>query len=285
MIHIYEKVNKNEKYAYGIKEIVDENPFKNPCIITLIAIPDELKYINGSLRAVANLVNPQIDTEYKRDKRILGLGYGKRRVPTSEDLLEFVDNYFYPLVTKDNMKMDIIDVMKNFRNLTFLTYCNGARNFILLENALIKMMEYVGYQSSEIKMILSQICLVSVTGNLIQSMGTNTTCIAFGDIYDQKYELDYKIGLNIMRSLFKREYVYVNYESLLGFVTARSSEGDLYRYMLEDPIITPRIKAILNTSLDNANDNKNSDSFNPITYKKIEDALEYKKVRKNSRVI
>ena len=280
MIHVYEKVNKNEKYLYGIKEIINENPFKSPCIITLIAIPDELKYINGALRTVANLVNPQIDTEYNINKRILGLGYGNRRMQTRDEAYEFIDKYFYPLITENNEKIDIIKAMKNLRNLTFFTYCNGARNFIAIEYALIKKMEEIGYQPDEIKIILSQICLVSVTGNLMQSTGTNVTCIAFGDIYDSKYEIDKKIIFNILKALSFRKYTYVNYKSLLGFVTARSREGDLYRYMLDDPIIAPRIQTLLNSSLDNAIENNNSDNFNPITYKKIEDVLEYKKVLK-----
>lgn len=282
MIHIYEKVCKNEEYPYGIKEITDENPFKNPCIITLIAIPDEVKYINGSLRMVANLVNPEIDTKYNINKRILGLGYENHRNPTIEEINEFIDKYFYPIITEDNKKMEPIKVMKNLRNLTFLTYCNGARNFISIENNLIKKMKYIGYQNKDIKLILSQICLVSVTGNLMQSTGTNTTCIAFGDIYDQKYEPDYKRGLNILNSLFQKEYVYVNYQSLLGLVTKITSEGDLYRYMLNDPIITSRIKTLLNMSLDNAIENVDIENFNPLTYKKIEDVLEGNKVLKKT---
>ena len=172
--------------------------------------------------------------------------------------------------------------MRNFRNITFLTYCNGARNYKLIENALKKKMTDIGYEVNEIKLILSQICLVSLTGNIIKSVGTDTTCISFGDIYDEKYEADPKTIIDILNKNSKIDYLYVNYESLIGFVTARCEDGDLYRYMFNDPVITPRIKAVLNASLENAIDNRDNDIFNPITYSKIEEVLEDKKVLKKT---
>ena len=36
MVHLYEKVCKTDTNKYGIREVVDENPFeKGPCIITI----------------------------------------------------------------------------------------------------------------------------------------------------------------------------------------------------------------------------------------------------------
>ena len=102
MVHIYEKICKIEKNPYGIIERQDENVFKSPCIITIIAGPIFLKNINGSLRQVANLVNPDIDNNYDENRRILGLGFGDykeeyerftRITPTEEELENFMQKY------------------------------------------------------------------------------------------------------------------------------------------------------------------------------------------------
>jgi len=74
MIHIYEKTCKTKNNTFGIIERQDKNIFKTPCIITIIAGPIFLKNINGSLRQVANLVNPDIDNYYDENRKILGLG-------------------------------------------------------------------------------------------------------------------------------------------------------------------------------------------------------------------
>ena len=82
MVHIYEKICKTKENPFGIIKRQDENIFKRPCIITIIAGPIYLKNINGSLRQVANLVNPDIDNYYDENRRIIGLGFA------SEDMIE-----------------------------------------------------------------------------------------------------------------------------------------------------------------------------------------------------
>ena len=48
MVHIYEKICKTKENQYGIIERNDNNIFKSPCIITIIAGPIFLKNINYS---------------------------------------------------------------------------------------------------------------------------------------------------------------------------------------------------------------------------------------------
>lgn len=78
MIHVFEKVCKTDLNRYWIKEIVNENPLiSGPCVITILPSAPHISHINGALRQVANLVNPDIDTNYDPDRRLLGLGYGQ----------------------------------------------------------------------------------------------------------------------------------------------------------------------------------------------------------------
>ena len=73
MVHIYEKVNKTDDNVYGIKEITDENPLKTgPCIITILALPVFLEDVNGFLKYIAPLVNPDINSHYDPDRRLFG---------------------------------------------------------------------------------------------------------------------------------------------------------------------------------------------------------------------
>ena len=280
MVHIYEKVNKTDDNVYGIKEITDENPLKTgPCIITILAIPMFLKNINGSLRQVAELVNPDIDQFYDSDRRILGLGFGdyneqngrfSRINPSDEELENFLSTYFYPLLVENNSRINTLDAMKNFRNITFLTYCNGAKVFKSIEEKLKIKMKELGYDDSEIGMILSQICLASISGNVIQKKGTSALAISFGDVNDGDYETNERIiaGINELGSGF------INYGSSLGFAVADNGEHDFKKHMTGDPILSSRIAAFLNASIQNALDNRNNEIINPITYEKIEKAFE-----------
>ena len=77
MIHIYEKTCKTKTNLFGLIELEDDQTLKKgPCIVTILAGPVSKKSINGSLRQVAQLINPNIDTHYDKDRRILGLGFG-----------------------------------------------------------------------------------------------------------------------------------------------------------------------------------------------------------------
>lgn len=280
MVHIYEKTCKTTNNEYGIVKIQDENVFKRPCIITIIAGPIFLKNINGSLRQVANLVNPDIDNNYDNFRRILGLGFGDykeeygrftRITPTEEELEEFMQKYFYPLIEKNNEKLDVFESMKNMRNITFVTYCNGALVFKKIENKLEQKMSSLGYTSSEIGLILSQICLAAISGDVIKRRGTKALAITFGDVLD----LDFEKNKNIFSSnqnIVDRGYI--SYGDSIGFGIIGDGEHSFKKHMTENPILSEKIKIFLNTSLDNAIYNQEEDIIEPLTYEKMEIAFQ-----------
>ena len=276
MVHIYEKVCKTPDNEYGIREITNENPFINgPCIITILAIPMFLKNINGSLRQVAELVNPDIDYNYDQDKRILGLGFGNfneqygrfsRMNPSQEELDDFLNKYMYPLFINNDTKLDVLLAMKNFRNLTFLTYCNGAKVFKQIEDKIKEKMQSIGYSDSDISMILSQVCLAAISGNTIKHTGTLALSILFGDINDG----DYENNNEIIKSINEMQQGFVNYDSSIGYAVAKDGEHSFKRHMTEDIDLSSKISAFLNISVENAIENKYNDIINPITYEKIQ---------------
>lgn len=288
MIHIYEKTCKTELNPYGITKIEDEKVFKKgPCIITIIAGPIYLKNINGSLRQVANLVNPDIDNYYDKERRILGLGFGDykpeyerftRINPTEEELDFFVKKYFYPIIEENNTKLDTFTAMKNMRNITFVTYCNGSLVFKKIENNLEQRMQELGYTKGEIGLILSQICLAAVSGMVMQKKETKTLAITFGDVLD----IDFEKNKNIFdKNTNINENGYINYGTSIGFGIIGDGEHSFKKHMTENKILSEKIKIFLNTSLDNAIYNQNEEIIDPITYEKIEESFNYNSDKKH----
>ena len=282
MVHIYEKVCKTENNQFGIVEISDENPIiKGPCIITILAMPMFLKNINSFLRQVAKLVNPEIDFNYDPDRRILGLGFGdyseqdgkfSKMSPSQEELEEFLTMYFYPLFIENNSKINVLEAMKRFRNITFLTYCNGAKVFKAIEDRIKEKMKEVGYTDSEFRMIFSQVCLAAISGDVISRVGTSSLAISFGDVNDSEYERNERT----IEEINNLGQGFINYDSSLGFAVANDEDHSFKRHMTGDSILSSKISAFLNTSIENALKNRNDEIINPITYEKIQKAFDEK---------
>ena len=279
MVHIFEKTCKTESNIYGLKEIDDEFVLKNgPCVITILAGPISKQSINGSLRQVAKLINAEIDTNYDKDRRILGLGFGEykekyerftRIDPTEEELNICMEKYFYHLISENNKKIDVLTAMKNLRNLTFVTYCNGAKAFVKIEKKLTEKMEELEYTNKEISMILSQIALAAVSGRIIQRKSTKALSITFGDVLDNEFERNPNI-FEDNKEVNNNGFIQYNYNSI-GFGIEGDGEHSFKKHMTENEILK---ETFLNTSLNNAIDNYYSnDIINPLTYEKVENAF------------
>lgn len=280
MIRLYEKVCKTEETPFGIKEVIAENPLKNgPCVITVIATPIFLKEVNGAMRQVADLINPDIDNTYDANRRIFGLGFGNFNEeygrfsmfsPSLKDIDEFINKYFVPLFVENFVRLEPLKAMKNFRNINFLTYCNGAKSVLLIERCLKEKMTEVGYSEGEINMILSQICFAAISGNILKNNDTNTLAISFGDVNDYDFENDEKT-INGIEEINKG---FIKYDSSIGFAVSKDSNHSFKRHMTEDSDLSKMISCFLNTSIDNAIENKYNEVVEPITYKKMEYAFD-----------
>lgn len=282
MINVFEKVCKTEKNEFGMEEVKDENPFgKGPCIITILPVPQFFSQINGFMRLVADIVNPDIDDNYDPDRRIFGLGFGtinrdmevgviNYRPPVREDINEFLEKYFHPLFLKDGKPIDVFDAMKNFRNLTIVTYCDGAVRYKVIEGSLYNKLVSFGYTDADARMILSQICLAAVSGTVIRYKGSYATSICFGDAYDTDYfsNRGTQVGLEELGGSG-----YITFDSTLGYAIAGDGNHDLPTHMSSDTEVSRKIGILLNFSINNALENRNYQILNPLTYEKIENAF------------
>lgn len=279
MIHLYEKVCKTKDNKYGIVENNSNNPFlEGPCLITILAAPLSLKEVNGAMSQIAKLINPNIDTFYDKDKRIFGLGFGNyyssddrfsKIYPDDEWIDDFLNKYFYPLFLNNNNKIDPLLAMKNFRNITFLTYCGGTRLFLNLEKKIKSKMSDVGYSDTEIKLILSQICLAAISGNALYETNTSVLAVTFGDINDYYYGSNRKMleGINSLGEGF------LKYPSSIGFAINGNGDHKFKTHIIENKSLSSKITCFLNMSIENALTNREV-LLAPITYEKIEKSFE-----------
>lgn len=268
MAVLYEKKPIELINEFGIEEITDENIFKKgPSVIVILAMTWFLSNVNGAMRLVANLVNPDIDNTYNPNKRIFGLGFGNYTeeyegftafTPEDDELEKFVAKYFLPLVTSNGMRIELLDAMKNVRNINVITYCAATQYFKTIENIFERKMQELAYPKEEIKMILSQICLASVSGNALKHEQAKATTMVFGDINDKYFELPFKSIEGI------ENYALIDYQNQFYFIFNGNGGHDFTEYMQKDKLISEAIKLFINDALDSSICNCNHDACIPL---------------------
>lgn len=256
MAILYEKKPREFINDYGIEEITDENVFmKGPSVIVILAMTWFLSNVNGAMRLVADLVNPNIDNIYDPNKRIFGMGFGNYAeeyegfttlTPEEDELEKFVIKYFLPLIISDGKRIALVDAMKNVRNINVITYCNGAKYYKIMENIFEKKMKELSYSNEEIKMILSQICLAAVSGNSLKNGQTKATTMTFGDINDKYFELPFKQGE------CTENYELIGSQNQFAFIVNGNGVHDFTKYMKTDETISKAIKSFINDALDSS---------------------------------
>lgn len=276
MVHIYEKKPITYNNKYGIEEIEDKDVFKKaPCVIIILAETKLLSSVNGAMRLVTNIINPNIDNAYDSNKRAFGLGFGNlgtgsglytffgdwggefsEIAPTDDELVEFVNNYFLPLISSEDKRIDTITAMKNVRNINFVTYCDGVKIFKKIEEILETKMQQLKYSNEEIEMVLSQICLAAIVGNSLKE-GTKATSLLFADNKDPEF----KKSLNS----FSLNDTFTKCDNYFGFLVEGNGEHSLKKYMIDDLKLSAAIKIFINNSLENSVLNNESQNFSPLS--------------------
>lgn len=249
MVHLFEKKPITADNTYGIEEINDPDVFKKgPCIIIALAKTWHLSNINGAMRLVSNLVNPNIDEQYNPDRRVFGIASGEMEAstytddcsfskdePNDADVSEFVDTYLVPLVSKNGKKISVDEAMNNMRNVNFVTFCNGSLIYGIMEIALAIKMRVLCYTEEEINLILSQASLAAVSGD-IEFNRTRAATLLFTDKNDTTDE-----GL-------KESMVECN--NYYRYIVDGDGRHEFKKYMQDDPKLSSAIKTFLNKALD-----------------------------------
>ena len=287
MYRLYEKVPQSDEYEFGLKLLEQsKNPFKDgPCLVSMIASTMWEKDINGALNQgmealrlrTNNNENSGIGLEDFQG-RILSVAYGdpseragikgkqiSNGISRKENLDdEFTQKYLFPLIEDDGKKIDVLQAMRNMRNVNLLTYCGATASALRMEECLKNRMNELGYSEQEISQIQSQMCVICYATNIkmsrefVDKKNVKSTCISVGDVNDPDVGASQRIKENAKTSgpIYFDEGYYFHYGN---------GEHGLKGYILQDPSLSAVISSVLTKAVSNSIENTESTEFKPIT--------------------
>jgi len=263
MMTMYERTNKSIDNLYGSREIEKgENPFTKPCLLCLSAQEVVDKSVFGIAKAGASLARVRTRENYNAGFDIddVPISFLASRLSTKEEeIKEFVDTYFVPLIERDGHKIDVNSACKAFRNINILTYCDGTLKTLLMEAHLTDRMKELGYTLEEIEEIMRQIVIVPIATDRVLGV-EKCSVVAFKDVNDT--EVSTEKDAHLLGSQESEEFI-----SYSPTVYQYSYKGDgdhsLKKYSTRDDVMALVTYIIVN-ALENSVDNYRSHSVIPI---------------------
>ncbi len=287
MYRLYEKVPQSDEYEFGLKLLEQsENPFRDgPCLVSMIAIAMCEKDINGALNQGMEALrlrtnhneNSGIGLEDFQGK-ILSVAYGEpsekvgikgkkmsNGISRKENLDdEFTKKYLFPLIEDDGKKIDVLQAMRNMRNVNLMTYCGATGSALRIEECLKNRMNELGYSEQEISQIQSQMCVICYATDIkmnrefVDKKKVESTCISVGDVNDPDVSASQSIREKAKASgpIYYDEGYYFHYGN---------GEHSLKGYILQDPSLSAVISSVLTKAVSNSIENTKSTEFKPIT--------------------
>ena len=287
MYRLYEKVPQSDEYEFGLKLLEQsENPFRDgPCLVSMIAIAMWEKDINGALNQGMEALrlrtnhneNSGIGLEDFQGK-ILSVAYGEpsekvgikgkkmsNGISRKENLDdEFTKKYLFPLIEDDGKKIDVLQAMRNMRNVNLMTYCGATGSALRIEECLKNRMNELGYSEQEISQIQSQMCVICYATDIkmnrefVDKKKVESTCISVGDVNDPDVSASQSIREKSKASgpIYYDEGYYFHYGN---------GEHSLKGYILQDPSLSAVISSVLTKAVSNSIENTKSTEFKPIT--------------------
>jgi hypothetical protein len=296
MYRLYEKVAKTEEYEYGIKLIEKEkNPFKEgPCLLSMIAIAMWEKDINGALNQGMEAIrlktnhNKNIGTKIEDfEGKIISLAYGEpsekatikgknftgsiSRKEKLDD--EFTQKYLFPLIEDNGKKIDILQAMKNMRNVNIMTYCGATQSALRMEECLVNRMNELGYSEDEISKIQSQMCIIGYATDIkmraefAENKKIKSTCLSFGDVNDG----DVGAPQGIREIAKKNNTIYYNEGYYFHY---GNGEHSLKNYILQNDSLSLGISSVITRAVNNSIENHKSSEFKPLTQELLTQDIE-----------
>lgn len=286
MYKLYEKVPRNDEYEYGMKLLDDyDNPFKDgPCLLSMIALTMWEKDINGALsqgmEALRLKTNHNENTGIELDDfngRVLSLAYGEpseftgikgkkiSRIARTENLDdEFTKKYLFPLIENNGNKIDVMQAMRNMRNVNIMAYCAATKSALRMEECLKNRMNELGYSEQEISQIQSQMCIVAYATDVkmrmefVHKQKIESACISFGDVNDGDVSAPQGIKENASENntIYYEEGYYFHYGN---------GEHSLKNYILQNNSLSVGIASVLTKAVGNSILNSKAKEFKQLT--------------------
>lgn len=297
MYRLYEKVPKSTENEHGLKLLdSNENPFKSsPCLLSMIALTLWERDVNGALNQGMEAL--RLKTSHNENSglglddfggRILSIAYSEpsetnttkkgrkmsKNIGSEKELdFEFTRVYLFPLIEEDNHKIDVIDAMRNMRNVNILTYCAATSSALRMEECLNEHMQELGYTDQEIRQILSQLCLICFATDVklrteyVSKKEIKSTCISLGDVNDGEVGVSTHIIDQVKGegTLYYKQGYYFHYGN---------GEHSLKNYITQNDALSTGIANTVTKALTNSITNNEFDEFIPLTRELIIEDLE-----------
>lgn len=192
MLNLYRKTLKSKENRYGATKIEEgENPFKEGPVFLCISAQDIPKSVFGITKhgmTMAGMHTKGMNQEGFDIENfpITFLAIRDEECNEAEKEYEFAKKYFQPLISSENGEpIDINQLMRSFRNINIMSYCDGTIRVANIVEATKRIMSEMGYSGSEIESSISQIGLVSLSTNVdLDSIGC--TVVDFHDLNDDE---------------------------------------------------------------------------------------------------
>lgn len=195
MYELYKRIRKSKEYPTGSKKIEEENPFlSGPCMLCIAAMDTQDKSVFGLSKEGMKMARLRVrgEANAKFDVREFPVSFLSMKLSKSEknidnnkedQIVEFADKYFTPLVSIDGKKIDCETAIRNMRNVNIMSYCDGTITAQKIEEFIVDKMQKIGYSEEEISKIQSQMCMIPVATSKLTGI-QKSTCISFMDIND-----------------------------------------------------------------------------------------------------
>ena len=189
MIEMYRKVSKNINNPYGIEPIAPgENPFLKPCLLCLSAQSAHNRSVFGIVKVGASLARFRVKGRYNAgfaiDESPINF-IASRLNEKQEEINEFVDTYFIPLLLRDGTRVSVTEACRLFRNINMITYCDGTLKPIRMESYLRERMAEIGYSLGEIDIIIRNISVIAIATDRVKGE-EGMSLVAFKDFTDDE---------------------------------------------------------------------------------------------------
>lgn len=274
MIKMYEKTEKSINNLHGVIEINDGiNPIlAGPCMICLAAQEKVPTSVFGMIREgmQAARLRTSVDpaARYSTENfpvKFLGMSYSKDNEESSFSE-EIANKYLIPLIKDNGKRVSLEEAMKNMRNLTIMTYCDGTYTYLNAEVTLIEEMKKLDYSDEEIKQIVSQICLLPIQTdcNIGHSLATT---MQFCDTNDKEVYTTLTKALEKSLEQDKLGHRLGTFSKNAGiYYYNGSGNHSIKAYFTKDNLAYAVLSSVVVTALENSIENHNrEDSFSPLT--------------------
>ncbi len=258
MAAMYKRVNKSIENLDGFVELTDENPFLQPCLLCLSAQTGVDKSVFGITKAGVSLARLRVRNLYNAgfDIEQVPINFLASRVSSEdEDIAEFVEKYFIPLVMENGQRKDPISASKMLRNINVMTYCDGTLKTLKMERYLSKRLMEIGYSSDEINLMLQQIAVVPIATDRVQG-SEKMSVFSFKDINDLEVltqkEVPFYEG--------QEQSMFISMSpNVCTYMYKGNGEHDLKKYTYREDVLAYLsfvVTSILENSVVNANNEK-----------------------------